>query len=154
MDWTGRTRRLMWTGQKYRPVRVQMTSLYCVIVLEQTDSVGHSGLKIFASRLQISLLTLHTPKLQLVSTDDEEDGRAPDQTGLLHNRRSGWLATATPILAENEADFRRKAVSAVTPPPPSVKTSLQSLLNMQTQFASNTVVLGGGGISPHALCRF
>ena len=25
--WTGQTRRLMWTGQKYRPVRVKMTSL-------------------------------------------------------------------------------------------------------------------------------
>ena len=30
MGWTGQTRRLMWTGQKYRTVRVKMTTFFVV----------------------------------------------------------------------------------------------------------------------------
>ena len=45
--WTGRTHRLMWTDQKYRPVRVKMTSL----------ALGLSGGKA-AAVVELNMLTL------------------------------------------------------------------------------------------------
>ena len=49
MGWTGQTRQLMWTGQKYLPVRVKMTSL------NEEDY-----LSLLVSPLSLPFLSLHT----------------------------------------------------------------------------------------------